>query len=138
VSRENVEFVRSVYETWNSGDMEAFGQLYDSEAILRPLDDWPEPGPFVGREAIMRQWRHVRESLDVDVVEPVGDFLDAGDRVAVRQAWRGTGHGPDMNMEMTNVFTVRKGKIVHQEFFWDHAEALEALGLRGDDSKPGR
>jgi len=24
---------------------------------------------------------------------------------------------------------VRKGKIVYQEFFWDHAEALEALGL---------
>jgi len=25
---------------------------------------------------------------------------------------------------------VRKGKIVTIEFFWDHAEALEAAGLR--------
>ena len=33
------------------------------------------------------------------------------------------------NMEMTNVFMVRKGRIVYQEFFWDHAEALETLGL---------
>jgi hypothetical protein len=24
---------------------------------------------------------------------------------------------------------VRKGRIVYQEFFWDHAEALEAVGL---------
>ncbi len=32
-------------------------------------------------------------------------------------------------MEITNVFTVRKGRIVHLEFFWDHAEALETLGL---------
>ena len=34
-----------------------------------------------------------------------------------------------MNMEMTSVFTVRKGKILAVEYFWDHAEALEALGL---------
>ena len=33
------------------------------------------------------------------------------------------------NMEFTSVFTVRKGKIVFIEFFWDHAEALEAVGL---------
>ena len=32
-------------------------------------------------------------------------------------------------MEVTGVYTVRKGKIVFFEFFWDHAEALETLGL---------
>jgi hypothetical protein len=30
---------------------------------------------------------------------------------------------------MTVINTVRKGRIVLQEFFWDHAEALEALGV---------
>jgi hypothetical protein len=25
--------------------------------------------------------------------------------------------------------TVRNGKTAYQEFFWDHAEALDALGL---------
>jgi ketosteroid isomerase-like protein len=30
---------------------------------------------------------------------------------------------------MTQVVTVRKGKIVHREYFWNHAEALETLGL---------
>jgi hypothetical protein len=47
----------------------------------------------------------------------------------VRQIWRGAGYGPEANLEMTNIITVRKGKIVYQEFFWDHAEALEALRL---------
>ena len=32
-------------------------------------------------------------------------------------------------MEMTGVHTVRKGRILDHEFFWDHAEALEAVGL---------
>ncbi len=39
------------------------------------------------------------------------------------------GHGPQSNIEVTSVFTVRKGRIVYQEFFWDHAEALQTLGL---------
>jgi hypothetical protein len=30
---------------------------------------------------------------------------------------------------MTGVYTVRKGRIVFVEHFWDHAEALEPLGL---------
>jgi hypothetical protein len=42
-------------------------------------------------------------------------------------ARRGT--GPGMNMEMTTVYMVRNGRIVCQEFFWDHPEALEILGL---------
>jgi ketosteroid isomerase-like protein len=54
---------------------------------------------------------------------------DIGDRVAVRQNWRGAGYGPEANLEMTWVGTVREGKIAFVEFFWDHAEALEAVGL---------
>ena len=134
MSQENVELVRAAFEAWNAGDMDAFSEMYDPDAIVRMLEGWPEPGPFVGREAVMRWWEQVRETWDADTVEPISDFVDAGDRVAVRQVWRGAGHGPDMNMEMTNVFMVRKGRIVYQEFFWDHAEALETLGLSEQDA----
>jgi hypothetical protein len=48
------------------------------------VENWPEPGPFVGRDAVMRQWQEQRD-----------------------------------------------GVVVFTEFFWDHAEALETLGLDG-------
>jgi hypothetical protein len=35
---------------------------------------------------------------------------------------------------MTDVFTVRKGRIFYLECFWDHAEALECLGLSEQDT----
>jgi ketosteroid isomerase-like protein len=129
MSQENVKVAQGVFDAWKAGDMEAVRDLYDLDVIVRPLEGWPEPGPWVGREAVMRQWKQLRKTWDADVVEPVGDFIDAADRVVVRQVWRGAGHGPVMNMEMTNVYMVRKGRIVYQEFFWDHAEALETLGL---------
>ena len=95
---------------------------------MRMPEGWPEVGPHVGREAVMRHWEQQREALDADVMEPIS-IIDAADRVVLRHFWRGVGHGPEVNFEVTNVFTVRKRKIVYQEFFWDHAEALEVLGL---------
>ena len=129
MSQENVEIVRALFEAYNAGDMDAFRELYDPDVIVRTAEGWPEPGPYVGREAVMREFERYRETWDADTLEPIGDFIDAGDRVAVRYIWRGAGHGPDLNMEVTVVFTMRKGRVVFQEFFWDHAEALKAVGL---------
>src|SRR6185295_16398034 len=108
MSQENVEIVKAAYEAWNAGDMDAFGDFYDPEVIVRPPDTWPEPGPFVGREAVMHFFEQTREVWDTDSLEPIGDFIDAADRVLVRYAWRAAGRGPDSIMEMTNVVTVRK------------------------------
>ena len=134
MSQENVEIVRAAFEAWNAGDMDAFRELYDPDVICGLPEGWPEPGPYVGREAVMRQFEQLRETWDADALEPISDFIDAADRVAreVHLAWRG--HGPEANMEATGVFTVRKGKIVYLEYFWDHAEALEAVGLSEQDA----
>src|SRR3954462_11886359 len=129
MSQENVEVAKAAYAAWNAADMNAFRELCDPDIIMRPPERWPEPGPFVGREAVMREWEQTRETWDADTVEPISDFIEAGDRVVVRQVWRGVGQGPESNIELTNVFTVRNGLILFQEFFWDHAEALEALGI---------
>jgi ketosteroid isomerase-like protein len=130
MSQRNVEIVRAAFETWNRGDMDAFRELCDPDMILRNPEDWPEPGPFVGREAAMRQFEQLRETWDADTVEPIRDFIDAADRVVVRMIWRGVGRGPESNMEWTAVFTMHKGRILVLEYFWDHAQALEALGRR--------
>jgi ketosteroid isomerase-like protein len=126
MSRENMEVMRAAFEAWN-GDMDAFREMHDPDVIARSPEGWPEPGPFVGREAVIRQWEQMRETWDADALKPI-DFIDVGDRVVVRFVWRGAGRGPELNMEMTGVYTVREGKITVFEFFWDHSEALEAAG----------
>jgi ketosteroid isomerase-like protein len=130
VSQENVEIVKAAFDAWNAGDMETWGSLLAPDVLWRPTPDWPEPGPYVGREATMRQVRQLRETSERDTVEPISDFLHTGDRVAVRFAWRGLGRGPGLNIEMTCLYTVRAGKVVAFEYFWSHDEALNALGLK--------
>ena len=129
MSQENVEVVQATFAAWNAGDMDGLRDLHDPEVIVRPPKGWPEPGPFVGREALMRQFEQMRATWHADAVELISDFVDAGDRVAVRFVWHGLGQGPETNMELTYVATVRKRRILNVEYLWDHGEALEAVGL---------
>ena len=130
VSQENLEIVKGVFAAWNAGDMDAIREVLDPEVILRSLENWPEPGPQVGPDEVISQFEHVRDTWKSDTTDPISDFVDIADHVAVRWAWhtRG-GHGPEMSIELTSVYTVRRGRVVMLEFFWDHAEALRTIGL---------
>jgi ketosteroid isomerase-like protein len=78
----------------------------------------------------MQQFARLREAWASDALREVTEPLAVGDRVVARMAWTGTGRGPGLNLELTFVWTVRQGLILEIEFLWDHAEALEAVGLR--------
>jgi hypothetical protein len=82
----------------------------------------------MGREAVMRQFEQARETWDADGIEVIGDIVHAADRVVLRSLWRGVGHGPESNMELTAVYTVRKGRVLYQEVL---------LGLRGGPRSRG-
>src|SRR6476620_7529476 len=130
MSQENGEAVRAAFAARNAGDMDALRELHDPDVIARPVEGWPEPGPYMGREAVMRWFEQLRETWDADALELISDFIDVGDRVAVRWIWHGAGHGPEANVEATSVLTVRKGKVIGVEQFWERDDALEVAGLR--------
>ena len=129
MSQENVEIVKAAFEAWNAGDMDALRDLCDPYVIVRLFDGSlqlePNRGSGVGHA---RVWGNA-QTWDADGAETITDFIDAGDRVVARFIWRGTGHGPAFGLEVTAVYTLRRGKFFLVEYFRDHAEALEAVGL---------
>ena len=134
MSQENVELTRAFFEAWNAGDMNAVRESYDPHVVVRYAEGWPEGSePITGREAVMRGWEQQREAFDADTLELI-EIIDLGDRVVARSIWRAVGSGPDLNIEVTSVTTVRKGKTILVEFFWDHADALAAVGLSEQDA----
>jgi ketosteroid isomerase-like protein len=60
------------------------------------------------------------------------EISPVGERVVARADWGGKGwaSGIDLLSSLTGIYSVRDGKIVRIEFFFDHAQALEAVGLR--------
>ena len=129
MSQENMDVVRAAMAAWNEGEMSALRDLLDRDMVLRPPEGWPEPGPYVGVEAAMREWEQLREIWKADAIEPIGEFTQVADHVLVRARWRTAGSGPKGDMEMTIVYTLRGGRIFLNEYFWRHEDALRAVGL---------
>ena len=128
MSKEKIEVVRTWFTLWNAGDMEGVRELYDPDAVMEVAPDWPEAGPFVGRDAVMQQLNAARAAFDSDSGEFLSDPVAVGDRVVVRVSWHGFGHGPESDMKWTIVFTIRGGRFIKAQYFWDHADALAAAG----------
>jgi len=139
MSQENVTTVRLAYEAWNAGDMSALGEFYAPDAIIvRSLEGWPEVGVIAGREAVIGYFGQLRDTWDNDTLEPIGNLIEAGDRVVVRQLWKAEGQGPKLSMEFTAIYTLRDEKLFLVEYFWSHAEALKTLGLSEQDAHATR
>ena len=135
MSQQNLDLTQAADEAWNTGDWNALSEVWDPSIVVRTTEEWPERGIF-GRESALRWVKELRDTWDVAALETI-DRTDAGDRVVARQILRGAGHGPASRIEVTTIATIRKGKIVLLEYFWDHAEALEAIGLEGRATSAG-
>ena len=135
MSQENVEIVRAAVEAWNAGDMDAVRELYDPDVIVRAPEGWPEPGPFVGREAVMRQFEQLRETWDADTLEPI-ERLHRRRRPSCREADLARAQGTALSRTWSSRSSTRCARAGSSasEYFWDHAEALEAVGLSEQDA----
>jgi hypothetical protein len=131
MSRENVKAVLRVVAAYNAGDLDPLREVYDPSAVMHHLDGWPEPGPSVGRDAVMRTLVGLREAwTSRDQLELLGKPIGVGNRVLMRAVWHVSGQVPDQTMGFSVIYTFRKSKVILQEYFWNHAEALEAAGLK--------
>jgi uncharacterized protein len=129
-----VEIVRGLYARWSDGDFstsEAFDLDVEFARIGGEVVSGPGgPGRWYGRDEMWRavvEWLSLWEEFHV----AAEDFTEVDDRVVVlsRQTARGKLSGTPVERQLAEVFTLRNGRIVRWEAYWDRNEALKAVGL---------
>jgi ketosteroid isomerase-like protein len=60
-SKTTIGVVRALTEAWNAGDMELIREALHPEVFMRSPEGWPESGPFLGRDAVIRALEQLRE-----------------------------------------------------------------------------
>jgi ketosteroid isomerase-like protein len=96
--------------------------------VQRGAEGWPERVLY-GKDEVRSFWEGYAETMGHDSV--IEELIDAGGSVVMRTRAHVSGDqsGIEGDLVSTMVLTVRRGKAVLIEFFWDHQEALEAAGL---------
>ena len=136
MSRENVEIVRRGYEALNAGDIEGMFRLCDPKLEVHLARDAGTvlgldfSETYHGVEGFMRFLGRLAAAWESVRWEPE-DYVDADDDVVVliRMVATGKESGIDIEQPMAHLCTLRDGKLVRHETFWERAAALEAAGL---------
>jgi ketosteroid isomerase-like protein len=130
VTQENVDKTRAYIEAYNRRDFETAIRHFD------PQVEWVLPAhqsfdSCVGPDQIILFWEGLDETMDELRLDPQ-EYVDAGDRVAVRLRYfgRGKGSGAEIETEMYHqVTTFRDGTMVRIEYVTSWPEALQAAGI---------
>jgi ketosteroid isomerase-like protein len=133
MSQENVEIVRKTIQFWNEGDFESIRPFFDPAVVFdRTRSMGTMTGVYEGIEDAERlllewsgSWQEYHSRID--------EYIDVGDDVVVVGVFKGRGRASGATVEatITQVYTVRDGKIVRHVLFQNRADALEAVGLGG-------
>jgi len=130
MSQENVEIVRSVYDSWAKGNFRAGRELLDPNITTVWAGDFPAAGIYHGPDehaAAMREWLSAWTDVKLDAER----FVDAGDSVVVPfvVGARGLESGALVERRWAHVWTVQNGRVVRFEVHLDVDAALKAAGL---------
>jgi ketosteroid isomerase-like protein len=133
MSQENVEIVLRAIAAWNSGDDEAALRDADPEIVWQLSGAFPGfESEYHGHAGLRRFWKAFREPWECIAIEPLNITEVDQHRVLVNFRFDGTGRasGVDTTLEVSFLCAIRNGKVIRLRVFSDHAEALEAVGLR--------
>jgi ketosteroid isomerase-like protein len=131
MSRENVELVRRTFPLIEAYDFEQWAALWHPESRATAPAGWPEPGPFVDRDEIVRQFERITADWEEHHFEDIELAADSGDWVVFTYRWcaRGRTSGIDTHFDLAVASLVQDDRIVEAHFRWNREEALEAAGL---------
>src|SRR6266508_5863462 len=126
MSKENVELVLESLRL-DPNDVEARAALMHPEITATAVPGWPEPGPFVGRDAVLAETKRLGDwgenrFTDIDVVADEGDWVV----VAFRWHIRGAGSGIATHLDVAVAVRVKEGRVIEWHNRWSRDEALEA------------
>jgi ketosteroid isomerase-like protein len=129
MSEENVELVHAVYDRLNVGGAEAVRKLLDPDVVFKEPPEQPGATAFHGMDAAIEGFGKWSENWEMHRIEPER-LIDLGDRVLSLEHHRLRGRdGVEVEADSATIWTLRRGKVIRVEAWWDQGTALKIAEL---------
>ena len=122
-AEENVAILRSGYEAFNSGDMDALAQIFDEGVV------WHTPGrsslanDYQGREATFAFFARLGQETGGTFRAEARRLIADEDFVVAIQHNSGERNGKQLDVDLCLVFQLRDGRVIEA---WEHFRDLYA------------
>ena len=125
---DDLALLRNAYEALNRGDVAGAMAVVDEDAEWHEHSDLPEAGSYVGRDTIREFLEHFLESWQ-EFHQETEELIPAQQRVLIflHLLARGKGSGIPVETRYAHLWTMREGRGVRIDAYYDRNEALEAL-----------
>ena len=136
MSKENVQVVREVYESFGKGDIPAVLEQMNQSIEWNEAENfiYADRNPYVGPQAVLEGvFARLGEDWEVFEVKPE-EFLDAGDRVVAlgRYNAKHKASGREVWAQFAHVWGMREGMVTSFQQYTDtkqFADAVQKSGL---------
>jgi ketosteroid isomerase-like protein len=131
MSKENVEVALQGFPLFEAEDFDGLTRLWHPDGRVTAQEDWPEPGPFKGRDAVIEQFRRLASDMAEHRFREVTVHADDGEWVVMSFVWdvRGAASAAAVASKMAAAYRVQEGLVTEAHFRWTTEEALEIAGL---------
>ncbi len=127
---QHVQLVHDAFDCFDGGDWERLRPLIAADNVMTPPEFWPDPGPFIGPEASIREYQRLFEmfrGIEVSVSNIVSheNWVIAHYRGVLEVEM------PDFpkELEFTGVHRFEDGLFAESHYRFDRDAALAAAGL---------
>ncbi len=132
MSQEHVEAIRSAFDGWNRGDIDAWMKPCHPEAEWASAVKRDVEGPeavYRGEAGLRQFWEEWHALWDMEI--ELQDVRDLGDTVVAlgHIQIRGGASGIDLDFDGAYVFEFEGGLVRRARAYLDHEEALASVGL---------
>lgn len=128
--QENTKIVRQAYDYFKSGNIEGVLSLMSNDVDWRlpKVENMPHSGTRKGIEQVTEFFSTLAGAQEAKQFEPK-EFIAQGDRVVAlgHYDWKVKANGREFESDFAHVFTVRDGKVVSFEEYFDTAPAAAAF-----------
>ena len=128
--RGYVQLVHEAVGCFQREDWDGLQAMIAPHAITTPMENWPDPGPFVGPEVGIREYKRLRE-LFRGIEISVSDVVSYEEWVVAR--YRGVSDSSEtdepVELEFTGVHRFAGNLFAESHYRFNREAALAAAGL---------
>jgi ketosteroid isomerase-like protein len=122
------DLIRLLFAVFNERDWDRIPDVFDPEVEWHPAAEDPDPNPRFGHAGVRRFGEMWLEVLPDIRLEPE-EVREAGDKLLVLNHYRahGAGSGAEVEDRVFQVLTLRAGRILRVDEFYEREDAERCL-----------